>query len=136
MASPQAKVLVVDDDPAHLEIYGLLIRQAGLEPVPALVRFAGLEVPQNEPIGLVLLDYRLNSLKTSAELAKEIREAYPAAPIILLSDVWSLPEDMEPYAAEFVRKGHPSKLLEVLRRHLLRPEDRDSGGREDAEPSR
>lgn len=116
-----AKVLIVDDDPAHLEIYGLLIRQVGLEPVPALVRFAGADLPNDDSIGLVLLDYRLHSLKSSAELAQEIRQLYAEAPIIVLSDLWSLPDDMEPFAAEFVRKGQPAKLLETVCRFLPCP---------------
>jgi len=118
MTTRPSKVLIVDDDPAHLEIYGLLIRQAGLEAVPALVRFVGADLPQDEPIGLVLLDYRLHSLKSSAELAEEIRQLYADVPIIVLSDLWSLPDDMEPYAAEFVRKGQPAKLLDTVCRFL------------------
>jgi len=39
------KVLVVDDDPFHLEIYGLLLEQAGYEPVSALVRLTGPDFP-------------------------------------------------------------------------------------------
>ena len=121
MASRQSKVLIIDDDPAHLEIYALLIQQAGLESVQALVRFIGADLPKNEPIGLVLLDYRLHSLKTSAEVAQEVRSLYPEAPIVVLSDLWTLPDDMEPYAAEFVRKGQPAKLLETVCRFLPCP---------------
>lgn len=124
MASLRPKVLIVDDDPAHLEIYGLLIRQTGLEPVPALVRFLGVDLPRDETVGLVLLDYRLHSLKTTAELAREIRQFYAEAPIIVLSDLWSLPDDMAPFAAEFVRKGQPAKLLETVCRFLPCPERR------------
>lgn len=117
----RAKVLIVDDDPSHLEIYAMLIQQAGLEPVTALVRFAGLDIPQEKPIGLVLLDYKLHSLKTSAAIAQDLRELYPSAPIVLLSDMWSLPTDIEPYVTDFVRKGQPAKLLETVCRLLPCP---------------
>ena len=110
----QAKVLIVDDDPSHLEIYALLIQQAGLEPVTALVHFLGLDLPHEEQIGLVLLDYKLHSLKTSADIAQDLRARYPSTPIVLLSDMWSLPADIEPYVTEFVRKGQPAKLLETV----------------------
>lgn len=110
------KVLIVDDDPSHLEIYGLLIQQAGLQPVSALIRFLGIDIPKNEQISLVLLDYKLHSLKSSAEIAQDIRNLYPSVPIVLLSDMWSLPADIEPYVSEFVRKGQPGKLLETVRR--------------------
>lgn len=116
MQSSHPKVLIVDDDPMHLEIYGLLIKQAGYEAIPALVRFSGAEIPRHESIGLVLLDYRLNSIKTSPEYAQEIRSLYPTTPIILLSDLWSLPTDIAPFVNGFVRKGEPAKLLETVAR--------------------
>ena len=114
MASDRPKVLIVDDDPSHLEIYAMLVKEAGYDPVPALVRFSGAEFPSDHDIGLIILDYSLNSLKSSSELAEEMRGQYPAAPIILLSDVWNLPTDIAPYVAEFVRKGEPAKLLSAL----------------------
>ena len=116
MQSSHAKVLIVDDDPMHLEIYGLLIKQAGYDAIPALVRFSGAEIPQDPSVRLVLLDYRLNSIKTSPQYAQEIRALYPDAPIILLSDLWSLPTDIAPFVNGFVRKGEPAKLLETVSR--------------------
>jgi DNA-binding response OmpR family regulator len=110
------KVLIVDDDPMHLEIYGLLVKQAGCEALPALVKFTGTQIPRDESIGLVLLDYRLNSMKTSPELAQEIRALYPSVPIIVLSDLWALPTDIAPFVTGFVRKGEPAQLLETVSR--------------------
>lgn len=114
MQSRHAKVLIVDDDPMHLEIYGLLMKQAGYETLPALVKFTGTQIPRDETIGLVLLDYRLNSMKTSPQYAQEIRELYPSVPIIVLSDLWALPADIAPYVTGFVRKGEPGQLLETV----------------------
>lgn len=118
MQSSHPKVLIVDDDPMHLEIYGLLLKQAGYQAVPALVRFSGTEIPRDECIGLVLLDYRLNSIKTSPQYAQEIRSIYPSVPIIVLSDLWALPTDIAPFVTGFVRKGEPAKLLEMVSRHF------------------
>ena len=118
MLSNQQKVLIVDDDPMHLEIYGLLIKQAGYEPLPALVKFTGTKLPQADGIALVLLDYRLNSVKTSPEFATEIRTLYPGVPIVVLSDLWTLPADIAPLVTGFVRKGEPAKLLETISRLL------------------
>jgi DNA-binding NtrC family response regulator len=118
MRSGNPKVLIVDDDPSHLEIYGLLLQQAGYEPVSALVKFVGAEIPRDERIGLVLLDYRLHSLRTSTEFAQEIRGLFPDAPIVVLSDLWSLPADIAPFVTEFVRKGQPAKLLQIVGRFL------------------
>jgi DNA-binding NtrC family response regulator len=121
MQSVRPKVLIVDDDPSHLDIYGLLVRQAGYEAVPALVRFSGADYPPERDIHLVLLDYKLDCVKSTVEIAEEVRSQYPGAPILLLSDVWSLPPEMAPYVAEFVRKGEPAKLTSTLKR-MLPPE--------------
>lgn len=123
MQSVRPSVLIVDDDPSHLEIYGLLVSQAGYEPVPALVRFCGPDDPSDREINLVLLDYRLDSIKTSAEIAEEVRGQYPAAPILLLSDIWSMPPDIAPYITESARNGDPAfvraqSALPPDRRHV------------------
>jgi DNA-binding response OmpR family regulator len=115
------KVLILDDDPMHLEIYSLLMKQAGFEALPTLVRFVGTEIPCDQCIGLVLLDYRLNSTKTSPEFAREIRTLYPAVPIIVLSDLWSLPTDIAPLVNGFVRKGEPAKLLVIVTQFFTAP---------------
>ena len=125
MQSSHAKVLIVDDDPMHLEIYGLLMKQAGYEAISALVKFSGTEIPRDDRVGLVLLDYRLNSVKTSPQYAQEIRALYPAARIILLSDLWSLPTDIAPFVDGFVRKGEPAKLLETISRIFAGASDAD-----------
>ncbi len=118
MESSHPRVLIVDDDPMHLEIYGMLMKRAGYEPLPALVRFTGTEIPRDLNLGLVLLDYRLNSVTSSTDFAREIRAIYPEVPIILLSDVWSLPADIAPFVTGFVRKGEPAMLLETVSRYL------------------
>ena len=128
MLSSHPKVLIVDDDPMHLEIYGLLMKQAGYEAIPLLVRFAGSEIPRNQPIGLVLLDYRLNSTKTSPDYAQEIRAIYPDVPILVLSDLWALPTDIAPYVTGFARKGEPAKLLETVSQILTPPSVGTEGG--------
>jgi len=116
MQSSRRKILIVDDDPMHLDIYSLLIRQAGYEPMQALVKFTGAQLPQADGIALVLLDYRLNSIKTSPEYAQEIGALYPGIPIVVLSDLWTLPADIAPFVTGFVRKGEPAKLLETISR--------------------
>jgi len=121
MEASHPKILILDDDPMHLEIYCLLMKQGGYEALPILVRFAGTEIPAGECIGLVLLDYRLNSIKTSPELAQEIRSLYPTVPIIVLSDLWSLPTDIAPLVTGFVRKGEPARLLETISRFFSAP---------------
>jgi DNA-binding NtrC family response regulator len=128
----RAKVLIVDDDPTHLEIYGMLLEQAGYEPVQALVKFGGADIPRDKSIGLVLLDYKLHSLRSSTEFAQEIRRVLPDALIVVLSDLWCLPADIAPFVNEFVRKGQPAKLLEMVGR-LLPPAAEAAAAQRDSE---
>jgi CheY-like chemotaxis protein len=132
--SSHQKVLIVDDDPMHLEIYCMLIKQAGFEPLPALVKFTGTELPRDQAVELVLLDYRLNSFKTSPEFAKEIRSLYPSAPIVVLSDLWSLPTDIAPFVDGFVRKGEPDTLLETILRFLAGTSEPEARSNETVTP--
>ena len=115
MRSSRHKVLIVDDDPSHLEIYGLLLKQAGYEPVSALVRFTGADFPIDDRIAGIILDSRLKSLKSSSDLARQMHGCYPRAPIVLLlSDVRNLPADIAPYVSDTVRRGEPAELLKKL----------------------
>jgi DNA-binding response OmpR family regulator len=134
MPASHPKVLILDDDPTHLEIYSLLVKQAGYDALPMLVQFVGTEIPSGEWIGLVLLDYRLNSIKTSLEFACEIRSLYPAVPIVVLSDLWSLPADIAPFVNGFVRKGEPAKLLETVSRFFSSTPNRADDGDQSRQP--
>ena len=117
------RILIVDDDPSHLEIYGMIVDRAGYHPVPVLVRFAGPETVPDEQVAAILLDYRLNSVKTAPEIAQEIKAKHPQAPILVLSDLWTMPADIAPYASVFVRKGDPENLLNTLRKLVAASDD-------------
>ncbi len=114
MESDGRNVLIIDDDPHHLEIYGRLVEQAGFRPVPAIVKFAGPEFPPETDISLILLDYRLNSVKTAPQVAQEAQTLFAGAPILVHSDLWHMPDDVAPYAAGFVRKGEPRELIRKM----------------------
>jgi len=53
----KAAVLIIDDDPSHLRIYGWIMQSAGFEAFSALVTFDALNLPDAD-IDLVLLDYQ------------------------------------------------------------------------------
>ena len=112
-----ASVLIVDDDPIHLRIYGWIVEAAGYRALPAQVRFTGVDLP-DDPADLVLLDYRLGRLTKATEIAKLIRSRLPDVPVIVLSESLVLPEDIAPMVQGFVRKGDPAKLVDTLHKML------------------
>ena len=112
--STNPRVLILDDDPTHLDIYAMLVQKGGCESIPVLVRFAGPDPIPEAGIDLVLLDYRLNSIKSAPEIARDVRERFPQAPVILLTELWSAPADVAPYISALVRKGEPAELLKAI----------------------
>ena len=111
-------VLIVDDDPMHLRIYGWIVEAAGYCAQFAEVRLADVELPDGAA-DLVLLDYRLGGRRTRAvEVAKLIKSRFPDVPIVVLSDELCLPDDIAPLVQGFVRKGDPAKLVDYLKQRL------------------
>lgn len=108
-------VLIIDDDPTHLRIYGWIVGAAGYQALAALVTGDRIDYPEGR-VDLVLMDYRLTRQITAVEAARQTKARYPGAPIIVLSDVYDLPADVAPLVQAFVRKGEPAKLVEVLGR--------------------
>jgi DNA-binding NtrC family response regulator len=110
-------VLIIDDDPVHLQIYGWILKSAGFVPFPALARSNGVDMPAGHAIDVVVLDYRLTGSLTATDAAKLVNEAFPNAPIILLSDLFGIPDDIAPYVKAFVRKGEPEKLIATVKKY-------------------
>jgi DNA-binding NtrC family response regulator len=108
----RTSVLIIDDDPSHLRIYGWIVGAAGYEAMPALVTRDQIDFPEGQA-DVVVMDYRLGQM-TAVRAAEETQRRYPQAPIIVLSDMYDLPADIAPYARAFVRKGEPAKLVETL----------------------
>lgn len=107
-------VLIVDDDPSHLKIYSWVIERGGFRALPVLVARDHLELPQAESIDVAVMDYRLGAGLSAVDVARKLRELYPRTPILVLSDLFGMPEDIGPYAVGFVRKGEPQQLLDAI----------------------
>jgi DNA-binding NtrC family response regulator len=114
MAQSPATILIVDDDPLHITLYNWMVRKEGFNPLGALVQSTEVEWPELEQVDLVLLDYRLNSALTAPKVATMVKERYPGAPIIVLSEMPWLPDDMREHADSFVRKGEPAQLMKTI----------------------
>ena len=107
-------VLIVDDDPSHLKIYSWVIERGGFRSVPALVQRDAVDLPEAEKVDLAVLDYRLGTGISAVDVAKRLRSIYPNTPILVLSDLYGMPDDIAPYVSGFVRKGEPQQLLDTI----------------------
>lgn len=107
-------VLIVDDDPSHLKIYSWVVERGGFRSVTALVQRDNVKLPEAEEIDLAVLDYRLGVGLSAVDVAKRLQIIYPDTPILVLSDLYGMPEDIAPYVSGFVRKGEPQQLLDTI----------------------
>jgi CheY-like chemotaxis protein len=112
-------VLIIDDDPSHLRIYGWIMQAAGYDSLSGLVTLDGVQLPESK-VDLVLLDYHLSGNVDAPEIAKRVRGRYQGAPILVLSDAMMMPPDIAPLADGFIRKGDPAHLVEVVSQWLNR----------------
>jgi DNA-binding response OmpR family regulator len=110
-------VLIIDDDPSHLRIYGWIVQSAGFESVSALVTYDAVDLPDAD-IDLVLLDYHLHGRMSATDVAKLLRHSYERTPIYILSDAMMMPDDIRPFVDGFIRKGDPARLVETITERL------------------
>ncbi|HET9098901.1 MAG TPA: response regulator [Acidobacteriaceae bacterium] len=124
----KAAVLVVDDDPVHLRIYGWIMNAAGFRAVTAQVMSDKVCLPEEDDFDVVVLDYRLVGTLAAVEAARQIEKRYRNVPIVILSDMFEMPDDIAPYARKFVRKGEPEKLISTISGLLANDEPNPSEG--------
>lgn len=110
-----ATILIVDDDPLHLKIYTWILQREGHRCLTAVVGSTSVELPADEPVDLVLLDYRLNSSLRAPDVARQVQSTYPTVPIVVLSEAPWMPDDMNDLAMAFVNKGNPKLLMDTIR---------------------
>ncbi len=77
---------------------------------------------------MVVVDYRLTGTLTAVEAARQIELQYPTVPIVILSDMFEMPDDIVPYSTKFVRKGEPEKLIATISELLWDQGLNPSGG--------
>ncbi|HKR31873.1 MAG TPA: response regulator [Terriglobales bacterium] len=113
--SARPTVLLIDDDPSHLKLYAWILERGGFRPLTLLVNHAALEFPRSEPVDLIVMDYRMGNSISAPAIARMAQEAFPKRPVLVLSDMQWMPDDIAPYAAGFARKGEPEQLLAKIR---------------------
>ncbi|HET9742431.1 MAG TPA: response regulator [Terriglobales bacterium] len=107
-------VLLIDDDPSHLKLYSWVVDKGGYRTLTALVKGNSVALPRDEQVDLTVLDYRIGTTITAVEVARQLAATFPKKPILVLSDLPWMPDDIAPYAAAFVRKGEPEQMLQTI----------------------
>jgi two-component system, OmpR family, phosphate regulon response regulator PhoB len=116
----QPTILIIDDERQHLTMQSLILKEAGFRPITVVVGSQSLSLPDHDPPDLILLDYRLNSVLNSQQVAQLLREKFRRIPIVLVSSMQEMPVEMKPFVDSFLRKGNPEDLVALVKNMLGR----------------
>lgn len=120
------RVLVVDDDPALQQLIGLLLTNAGLEPVEALNAAAAARILRTEqpPPRLIILDMMLPDV-SGLEFLKQMRAKaqFDELPVLILSalaDPQQIREGLQAGADRYLTKPYLANNLVITVQDMLR----------------
>ncbi len=103
-------VLCVDDELIGLQVRKILLERAGYRVLTALDGPLGLELFENEPVDIVILDYSMPGMH-GAEVATRMRKLKPQVPILLLSAYVGLPSEVTSLVDLYMTKGEGAEML-------------------------
>ena len=105
----KATILCIDDEAVGLAIRAQVLRSAGYTVFEALSGEEALHILADQRIEIVISDYLLGGC-TGTQVAVSMKKMRPEIPVIILSGVIELPEDMES-ADLFLSKLEPPAVL-------------------------
>jgi len=104
-------LLCIDDIPQGLALRKLMLGEKGYDVLTACDGPTGIEMARQNPIDVVVLDYKMPGM-TGDEVAEIIKRERPEVPIILLTGVeCGLPETLLRMIDAYVGKGEGSAAL-------------------------
>jgi DNA-binding response OmpR family regulator len=118
-------VLCIDDDEKTFHARKLVLEAAGYDVITARSGRIGLQLLQQHPVHLVILDYRMPEMNGDA-VAREIRRTHPHVPILMLSGQIDVPKHVSSAVDAFVTKGQPPAVLLQHLERFCRTADRES----------
>jgi two-component system autoinducer 1 sensor kinase/phosphatase LuxN len=115
-AHPRKIILCIDDNRQGLAIRKLFLEAMGYDVLLAQRGADGLDLLRRHSVAAVIVDFHMPDMGGD-QLARHIRETFPAVPIVMLSGfLGELPPHCSGIVDRFVRKGEPAdRLLETLR---------------------
>lgn len=117
-SNPAFTILLIDDDVQHLKLQARTLSKAGFRTITTVVGSNTVGFHEHEHPDVIVLDYRLNSYLSSAQVAKLIRQTFPDTPILVMSNLSAMPKEMAHLVDGFVSKGDDAALFAALRRFL------------------
>jgi CheY-like chemotaxis protein len=135
-AVPQKRILLVDDYPDALEIWGLYLRSMGYDVETATDGLSAVEQAHNHLPDIIVLDLELPGI-TGFEAAMRLRQAPDTQDIPLIaatgySHVKQLDQARQSgFDAIVVKPCEPAVLVAEIERLLWRPASRDETGAAD-----
>ncbi len=124
---PQAKILVVDDDPDFVEVLRIVLRSAGYQVVSASDSAEALKQIEAEQPDLMFLDIMMTTFNDGLDFSERLKEdpVLRYLPIIIVSSIADTPYaghvsmDEAIHAEAWLSKPvDPDRLLGTVRRVL------------------
>ncbi len=110
MESRAHLILCVDDEVVGLRVRKILLERAGYHVLTAPDGLSGLEMFASYPVEAVVLDYAMPGMH-GGEVARQMRSAKPAVPILLLSAYVGLPDEVSSLVDVYMTKGEGAPAL-------------------------
>jgi two-component system, NtrC family, response regulator HydG len=127
-----AAILLIEDDRTFARIIEGFLLKRGYSVKVVHTGKEGMEIFQQQPANLVLLDYRLPD-STGLEILKKMKNTRPEIPVILMTsfmDIRTAVKAIKAGAFEYVTKPvNPDELVLVLEQALNNTKQREHSGR-------
>ncbi len=119
-AYPRKIILCIDDNRRGLVVRKRFLQALGYEVLLAQTGVQGLDLLRHNDVAAVIVDFHMPDM-SGDELARSIRQSFPALPIVMLSGhVGDMPHACSGIVDRFVRKGEPARRLIDTLRELTR----------------
>ncbi|HEX3739510.1 MAG TPA: response regulator [Terriglobales bacterium] len=110
------RILCVDDEPTMLSLERRLLEPAGFGVSTAACGQEAIQIFQDEPIDIVLMDYWMTGMN-GIDTAEHMKRLHPEVPIVFFSAYSELPSESLGLAETWLRKGQedPEDIISLLR---------------------
>ncbi|HEY4379648.1 MAG TPA: response regulator [Acidobacteriaceae bacterium] len=103
-------ILCVDDEVVGLRVRKILLERAGYQVLTAADGKSGMDLFTTHPVDAVVLDYAMPGMH-GGDVARQMREAKPRVPILLLSAYVGLPDEVSSLVDVYMTKGEGAPAL-------------------------